>query len=593
MKNMMIKAAFPVLVFFLIGVNFATPPPIEKTPSLLVITIDTWRWDYIGVSGQGKVATPNLDKLAREGLYEREAVTPCPLTTPAHASIFTGLLPQNHGILDCVGFSLKPGKETLAEAFKKAGYSTAAFVSSDSVVKRFGLDRGFDLYDDSGIGRRSKDDWQYGTKDGAVTTYAAIQFISRNEGRPLFLWVHLYDMHAPYRRRAKYDALYPGNIYAAEAAFIDDQVGRLVSACRSNFRILVVGDHGEGLGDHGETGHGMALYSSTMHVPLILFPAPGQTFLHGKPWGLIDIDPTVREWFGLPKGEEVDGSDLFLSKGKDRHLQMMTMMPTFTFGVEPVLGIRKGAYAYLKSGSEELYDLAADPLQNMNLAPLPEMKGTLSSFRALCDLDFQDKSLQAIMTPTLKSSAEELKNLMGLGYIGGTAPNLSALRRADMKTILTDWNFLQLNWEEGYKNKNAEQVKTAFARMAEKYPDAPIILRTLGKFSLKSGDYARALATYERLVKSDPEDQESLVNLGTLYLMQGKADRARVVLEAAEKLDPDDSACQKNLGLLYGDILKMPDKAIPHYLRYLKLEPSSPDAPKIRDYINKQAPAGK
>lgn len=559
--------------------------------SFLIITIDTWRWDYIGVSGAKKVATPHLDRIAKEGLYEKEIITPCPLTTPAHASIFTGLLLQKHGILDCVGFSLKQGVTTLAEIFKREGFLTAAFVSSDSVLKKFGLDRGFDIYDDSGIGKRSKDDWQYGTKDGAVTTKAALEFMSRNKGKPLFVWIHYFDLHAPYRRRKEYDAKYPKDVYAAEAAFVDDEVGKIFSFCSNSgkWKMIIVGDHGEGLGDHGESGHGMALYRSTTVIPFIMYPKPEKETIHQKPWGLTDINPTVIDWFGFSDQSKKDGESIFRKSSHERFFPMITLMPTFTFSVEPVLGIIKGNFTYLKFCSEELYDLDNDPNQMKNLVSSPQHKDVLLELRQKCDLVFPKSILEPIMTPNLQNSPEEFKDLMGLGYIGGAAPNLSKLQKTNMPDLLSDWIFLQRNWEEGFKKKNPLQIKNAFGEMAKKYPEAPIILRTYAKFCLKTADYQNALLTYEKLVKSNPKDEESLVNLGTLYLMQGRTERARIALETAFAINPDDPVCRKNLGILYGDILKQPQKAIPHYKRYLELEPSSPDAPKIREYIAKES----
>jgi arylsulfatase A-like enzyme len=582
---------FFIFFFALLSIISLVPQTsIDVYPSFLLITIDTWRWDYIGVSGSGRVKTPNLDKIAREGIYEREMVTPCPLTTPAHASIFTGLLPQKHRILDCVGFSLKEGITTLAEVFKGEGYLTSAFVSSDSVVRKYGLDKGFDFYDDTGIGRRSKDDWQYGTKDGSLTTKSALDFLTKNSQKRMFVWIHYYDMHAPYRRRPEYDAKYPNDVYAAETLFVDDEVGKILSFVRHSgkWRIMVVGDHGEGLGDHGEYGHGMALYGSTTHIPFIIYPKPAKALEHEKPWGLIDINPTVFEWFGFSDNSEKDGESLFKKGSRERVLPMITLMPTFTFGAEPFFGVRKGDFSYLRFCSEELYNLNSDPDEKNNLASSIETKELLLQLRQKCNYLFPENLLESIMTPNLKSSPEELKDLMRLGYIGGVAPNFAKIQKTNIKELLSDWNFLQANWEEGFKRKNPVQVKDAFGKMIKKYPEAPIILRTYAKFCLKTGDYANALLTYEKIVKSNPQDEESLVNLGTLYLMQGKIEKARILFETALKINPDDPSCRKNLGLLYGDILKQPQKAIPHYKRYLELEPTSPDAAKIKEYVAKE-----
>jgi arylsulfatase A-like enzyme len=196
--------------------------PASGPPSLLLVTVDTWRWDYIGASGMGKVPTPALDRLARGGVYDAELETPCPLTTPSHATLFTGLLPLNHRILDCVSYSLPAELPTLAQAFKAKGYGTAAFISSQTLVRHFGLDRGFDHYDDGGMNRTSDSYWQTATRDGAITSAAALEYLkARAPTAPLFLWVHYFDLHIPHRARPAYDAKFP-NAYAAQVAFVDD-----------------------------------------------------------------------------------------------------------------------------------------------------------------------------------------------------------------------------------------------------------------------------------------------------------------------------------------------------------------------------------
>lgn len=561
-------------------------------PSLLLITIDTWRWDHIGVSGAGKVRTPNLDALAREGVYDRWTVTPCPLTTPAHASLLTGLSPMRHGILDCVGYAMKPGVRTLAEEFAEAGYRTAAFISGDSLARRYGLNRGFEVYDDSGISKRSPDDWLFGTKDGALTTEAAAAYVRAHSGDPLFLWVHYFDLHEPYRRRPAYDGQYPGRPYAAQVAFEDEQVGKLLSVLRSDkgrqWRTVVVGDHGEGLGDHGELSHGMALYGSTLHVPLILYPKPLSPLRHALPWSLMDLAPTIREWFGLPRSSRQEGESLFGAGGEDRLIPVLTLMPTFALYVNPALGVRKGDFSYTRFGSEELYDLKADPGETRNLMSSPSHKKVLKELRAGCSAAYRGETLQTLVQPTLETSGEDLEALRGLGYIGGFAPKMAELQKAELRTVLADYYRLQRLKEESFRNRNPGQAVEAYAVMAARYPRAPGLLSNYGKVCLQAKDFVQAQKIFERVIRINPKDADALINLGTLYLAQGRPERAKVLLEAALQLNPDDTTCLENLGILYGDVLKQPEKAIPLFKRYLELEPGSPDAPKIRAFLARE-----
>lgn len=563
------------------------PPPATAAPpgppSLLLVTIDTWRWDYIGASGSGKVATPNLDRLAREGAYDREAETPYPLTTPAHASILTGLWPHHHRVLDCLNYCLPRTTPSLPEAFRAGGYQTAAFVASLSLDRRFGLDRGFDRYDEGQMGVESN------RRDGAEVTDSALSFVrERPPGSPLFLWVHYYDLHMPYVRRPQQDPLYPNDPYAAQAAFVDEQVGRLLQALEGEagrrWRVVVVGDHGEGLGDHGEAGHGLALYRATLHVPLILYPRPERPLRQPAPWRLEDLSPTLRTWFGLAPAAEADGADLFAEGAADRPLPSLTIQPSLQFGVNPCLGLRSGGWMYMRHGVDQLFDLATDPGETRDLAADPGRREVLRALRAATERAIPLRELEAAATPTAQASPAELQALQGLGYLGGLAFDPARLQRADIRSVCqADGELIRA--KEAYRGSgDSRGLRAAYGALLRQFPRAAPFYREFGELLLREGDTEGALAAFDRALRLNKNDVTSLVNLAGLMLAKGDSGRARVLYEAALSLNEADPVAHKNLGTLYAQEGRDTKKALEHYRRYLELGGDA-DAALVREYI--------
>lgn len=571
----------------------ATPVPGlhgSSAPSLLLVTIDTWRWDYLGASGAGRVETPNLDRLAREGIYEREAVTPCPLTTPAHASIFTGLDLLHHGVLDCTGYRLGEGPATLAEALRSKGMKTAAFVAGETLKGRYGLDRGFDHYDDSGLEKRSRGDWLAAGRDGTSITEAVLAHLrAREASAPLFVWAHYYDLHLPHRARPGFDPLYPGDPYAAQVAFVDGEVGRLRAALEADagrsWRVLVVGDHGEGLGDRDEDTHGMGLYRSTLHVPLILWPRPERPLLHPRPWGLVDLLPSLREWFGLEPGAGTDGESLFQQGRKDRRLTAVTIEPAVMFGVAPFKGIRQGRYQYLKDGSEELYDMEADPGQMNDLARSAGHRRALRSLRDAADGIWPPDWPAAGAETPAPLDEEERRNLQSLGYVSGRLPAGRTLRHAPIGRILLDRSLWDRAREETFRTRRGDALLSLLERLAGDYPDSAFLHKEYGVRLAQAGNLREAIRQMEEAVRLDPRDGAGLTNLGGLYLQDGRDGPAEDRLQEALTLDPTNATAHKNLGILYAKFRMDPVRASRHYREHLRLEPDSPDAPGIEAYL--------
>jgi arylsulfatase A-like enzyme len=575
----------------------APQQPLQKAPpaqSLLLVTIDTWRWDYIGVSGAGKVETPTLDRLAREGVYDPESMTSCPLTTPAHASILTGLDPLNHGILDCTKYKLNEAVPTLAEAFEAAGYATAAFVSSETLKARFGLGRGFDLYDDSGMTRRGKGDWIAPSRDGREVTEAFLQYLpTLASGQRAFVWAHYFDLHLPYRPRPAFDKKYPRDNYAAQAAFVDSEIGRVLAALKADagrsWRIVVVGDHGEGLGEKGEDTHGIGLYRGTLHVPLILFPKPDAALLQAKPWGLVDLAPTLREWFGLPAAATSNGMSLFQKDRPGRPLFAVSAEPSLLFCVEPSLGVRQGQLLYLRGGGEELYDLQSDPAETRDLSKKPERGSDLDRLRLLYDRTWPAGWLSEALPPSLHPSQEELKNLMSLGYISGSAPPGGKVQRTDVREVMKDKSDWDRAREAAFRTGKDDDLRSLYARLVEKYPDSYALRNWYGPLLARAGRYQEAISILEPAARLYPQSGTTLMNLGVVYLSMGQPEKAKKFLEGALEWEPGNRLIHKELGMLYADHIVNPAKAVKHFKKYLELGGDF-DAKKIQNYIQIHEP---
>src|SRR5437867_1078941 len=287
-----------------------SPAPSEL--NLVVVTLDTTRADRLGCYGFRGIETPNIDGLARDGVLFEHATATVPLTFPSHSSIFTGLIPPHHGVRDNGGYFLDDAKVTLAERLHDAGYATGAFIGAWVLESKWGLAQGFDEYSDRFDLSKYKV-VSLGTvqKPGDEVMDSALAWLEKTKAKKFFAWVHLYDPHTPYEPPEPFASRYRGQPYLGEIAYTDKVVGRLLdwlggSGLLGRTLLVVTGDHGESIGDHGESTHAYFIYDSTTHVPLIV----------RTPWGLrgrralqassVDIVPTVLDLLGLPPAEGID-----------------------------------------------------------------------------------------------------------------------------------------------------------------------------------------------------------------------------------------------------------------------------------------------
>ncbi|MGB5660378.1 MAG: sulfatase, partial [Thermoanaerobaculia bacterium] len=332
-------------------------PNVLEQPSILLITLDTTRADALGLEAD-KVDTPALDALAARGKVFSQAYATAPMTLPAHTSILTGLYPTEHGIHEN-GRRFADSERLLATRVERLGYKTAAFVSAFPLAAEFGLASGFDHYDDD-FGADNAE------RPANETTDRALEFLKQEGARPLFVWVHYFDPHEPYEPPEPYRSLYSEDPYLGEIAFMDRELGRLVEAFESRFagtpyKILVAGDHGEGLGDHGETLHGNLLYQGVMRVPLMVVGTGISAGQVDQPVSTRRIFNTILDWAG---GEQ-EGRGLL--RGIAETVLAEAAKPYLQYGWQPQVMAVDGSTKVIRSGDLEVYDLLSDPAESTNL----------------------------------------------------------------------------------------------------------------------------------------------------------------------------------------------------------------------------------
>src|SRR5436190_18221738 len=382
------------------------PPatPAAARPSILLITIDTTRADAIGPEAAG-VETPAFNAIAARGRRFRQAYATVPETLPSHSSMMTGLYPGGHGVHENARY-LGAGVPVAAERLRQAGYRTSAFVSSFVLARRFGLARGFEVYDDT-VGSANE-------RAAAATTDAALGELLRPSSQPRFMWVHYYDPHTPYAPPEPYRTRYAANPYLGEVAAVDEQIGRLVQAfedrAAGGAAIVIAADHGEGLGEHGEAQHGDLLYRSTMHVPLVI-AGPGVTA------GIVDTPVTTRrifhtllDWAGL------DAAHSLRSTAADEVVLGEAMKPFLEYGWQPQVMAAAGRYKAILAGTIETYDIVADPQERHDLGNGVELPAGMR--KALEDYPVPSPDV-ARAPANLDEDAKRRR--ASLGYVGATA----------------------------------------------------------------------------------------------------------------------------------------------------------------------------
>src|SRR5712692_6515090 len=416
------------------------------SPNVVVITIDTLRADHLGCYGYKQIRTPNVDSLAADGVRFEHAYTPVPVTLPAHTVIFTGTYPMLSGMHDFAANKLNPTQPTLASVLKEQGYTTGAVIGSAVLDSRFGLNHGFDFYyDHFDFNRLQESNLDEMERSGNVVADVTLDWLSKNYQKKFFLWMHLYDPHYPYRPPPPYSEEYKDRLYDGEIAFADAQVGRLIRFLKGkglyrNTLIVLSGDHGESLGEHGEKTHGFFIYNATLHVPVILH-LPGGVPAKTVPElvSLADLTPTVLQVLKVDVPPQVQGRNLLplmTPKKADatRSLYAETFLPRLHFNWSELRSVETENYHFIDAPKPELYDLNKDPGETQNL--FLQKKAVAEEMRArLAALIRQSSGGQELAEKTGLDPAlmERLKSLGYAGFSGGGSPTVSDRTLPDPK----------------------------------------------------------------------------------------------------------------------------------------------------------------
>lgn len=499
--------------------------------NVLLITVDTTRADHIGAYGYAKGKTPNMDVIARNGVRFANAYAQVPLTLPSHCSIMTGTYPLAHGVHNNGAYVLPEGAITLAQVLKDRGLKTAAFVASFSVDSRFGLDKGFEVYDDN---------FQEGTPFKAVNAERKAEqvlavfspWFDKVKDEQFFCWLHFFDPHLPYSPPSPYREQFADNLYDGEICYMDFIIGQVMRklldrGLLGKTLIVVAGDHGEGFGEKGESGHGVFLYDNVLRVPLMFYAEghlPSLKVVEPRV-RLIDVMPTVLDLMGIPVPAPVQGRSLLpyvqRKEKADLDSYLETFYPKENFGWAPLVGFLSGVWKYIRAPREELYDLKADP---------GEMRNAIASAaRPAADLKRKlDDTLRAAVVPGVSAkqalTADEQAKLRSLGYVDYTDPTARGAA-ADPKDKRDDLKMIQdaerLEFEGDFKGAEALHVKMLALR-----PGAASSYIGLALTRARLKDFDGAVVVLKQGLERIPESELIRTRLGYTYLVMGRVQDA-------------------------------------------------------------------
>ncbi len=625
-----------VVLMVLTALQAAAQTPAKPALNVVLITIDTLRADHVGCYGYKQIKTPNIDGLAADGARFERAFAVVPVTLPSHTTMLTGTYPMLSGMHDFSGNKLSPLQPTLATVLKQAGYQTGAVIAAAVLDSRFGLNQGFDFYyDHFDFNRLDEANLDQMERPGNVVADVALDWLAKNSQKKFFLWMHLYDPHFPYRPHEPYSREYAAQPYDGEIAFADAQVGRLLRFLKEkgiyrNTMIVLCGDHGEGLGEHGEKTHGFFIYNATMHVPLIIrLPENAAARTIGDPVSLVDLMPTVLGAVGLEVPSQVQGrsllpqlrdvrdrndlhrDDLYRDDqtGRDRVLYGETYLPRLHFNWSELRGSENTKYHFIDAPRPELYDLAKDPGEVHNL--FAEKKAVSEEMRAKLAGMIRDYSAGKELAEKTGLDPDLMERLKALGYAGfsgGGDPTISSRNLPDPKdriatyelisdaiadsqhgrfqeaidnlknVVKTEPNSVPAHYLQGldyYRLKMYPQAVDELQKTVQLSPDYALAVFNLGMAQARAGQIEAAIATLQRTLQLDATNFEAAYNLGVAFLQKKQVEPAAEAFRQSVTINPELARGHRLLGetLLYQNKL---DDAIAELRRAVELAPQEP-----------------
>jgi choline-sulfatase len=575
----------------------AAPSP---QPNVLLVTIDTFRADRLGTG-----VAPALDRLAASGLRFTTARAAVPLTLPSHTTILTGLLPPVHGVRENGVDTLSDAHPTIARLLKTAGYETAAFVGAFVLDRRFGLAQGFDTYDDQIPRDPNATERLEAERPASAVVDRAIAWLDahrqssiRNPQSAFFVWIHLYDPHAPYNPPDEFRAR-TRTPYDGEIAFADAEIARVFEWLRAHGQIdrtlvVVAGDHGEGLGDHGERTHGMLLYDSTLRVPLIIASPGRPAGVRDEAVSLVDLAPTIVRAAGVTPPDAMNGRDLLEvvrlkpdttgnAGGRSVRLQADLYSESEyprVAGWTPLQALTDGRWMTIRAGaSSEVYDLQTDPGEQHNVATT---QATIAAAMAARIDAIRARATHQATAGASAISKDAEERLRALGYVASSAQTSSATGGANPATRIATWNA----FEEALSSLNAHRADalTMLSTLATANPDAPVFQTTYARALKDAGQVMPALAAYRQAARRWPRDATLLHDLAVAAReaalvtngpgVRALRDEAARAEQAAVALAPGTPTAHNGLGLTAIDDDR-PRDAVTEFERATALDPNN------------------
>jgi len=532
--------------------------------NVVLITLDTVRPDHLGCYGYTSIQTPYIDRLAGSGARFTQAFTPVPVTLPAHTSLLTGIFPLATGVHDFMGNRVPPGTGTLARILHDHGYSTAAFIGAPVLDSRFGLDQGFDTYfDHFKLAGREEVHLDTMKRPGDQVVDEAQRWLNHHPPQPLFLWVHLYDAHSPYRPPGPYAERYRGRPYDGEIAFADAQVGRLVTTLSrqgilEKSLVVLASDHGESLGEHGEKTHGFFIYNATLHVACIIKVPGDAPRVVTDEVSLVDVMPTVLQGLGIPIPASVQGRSLLsLVAGRAAegasNLYAECYPPLLHFGWNSLRSLQSRGWKYIETTRPELYDTRTDPKESKNLLPTHQALA-LDMSKRLRTLVSRYTLAPGPATPeNAPTGSPLLKSLRSLGYVAvptGTIADAGGRELPDPKDRIQVYELVSaalIDEDQGHHagslRKLQEAEKTA--------PHSRTICFLMAGEYFHLNDFTHAAAYYQSVLELDPKNSVAAYYLGLSRLETGDLESAERAFQHTLELDPASFAAAFNLGVVY------------------------------------------
>jgi choline-sulfatase len=556
-------------------------PPLLSRPNVLLVTIDTLRWDHVGCYGSRNAATPVLDRLAASGARFETAIMHAPLTAPSHASILTGLTPLRHGVRDNGAFVLPTDVLSLPVVLQREGYTTAGFVSGFPVDRRFGFANGFTSYDDrlprgATLGRESQTE-----RRADQTSNRVLEWLSGTTTRPWFLWVHYFDPHAAYDPPPEYLKLFPDHPYDGEIAFVDAQIGRLFDRLKqlgqfTRTLVLVTADHGESLGDHGEQTHGVFVYDSTLRVPWII-SGPGihagdvpEVVARG-----VDVMPTLLDLAGVTVPPAIDGRSLRPAlDGRalaDEPAYVESLLAKRHLGWAPIHGLRDARWKYIQVPGPELYDLSADAHETANRAPAERDRVATMARELQAQL-----SAARRQTTERRSDPETTARLRALGYISGTPADAEKGRPDhDPKDGIATINRIE-RAIAGLRS-DPRTAATELRAVLAVEPASALARRQLAVALSALNDHDGVISEIHTLQSENTATPEDLLLLSESLRIRGRAEEASAAVNEAAFLDPRSPDPPLTRARALMSALR-PDEAAAAYKAALDVAPDHPEA---------------